>query len=210
MSMCMDPIANGAVPGWKGLDRGVNGVQAGCRCAWTPLPMGQCPVGKGLIGVVNGVQAGCRWAWTPLPMGQCPVGKGLIGVAKGCKPVVIGINPISMGQCPISDPQTPDWLSPERGHAWNACRLPIDASGSRIGCRAQAASISVAGGRRRHDRRRRAGRSSRTAIRRSRPTHSARIARCCGCSTMVERQLPKLHTRVRFPSPAPANAQPRL
>src|SRR5690606_29157125 len=25
-----------------------------------------------------------------------------------------------------------------------------------------------------------------------------------GCSSMVERQLPKLHTRVRFPSPAPA------
>jgi hypothetical protein len=25
----------------------------------------------------------------------------------------------------------------------------------------------------------------------------------CGCSSMVERQLPKLHTRVRFPSPAP-------
>ena len=24
-----------------------------------------------------------------------------------------------------------------------------------------------------------------------------------GCSSMVERQLPKLHTRVRFPSPAP-------
>ena len=24
----------------------------------------------------------------------------------------------------------------------------------------------------------------------------------CGCSSMVERQLPKLHTRVRFPSPA--------
>lgn len=28
-------------------------------------------------------------------------------------------------------------------------------------------------------------------------------AACCGCSSMVERQLPKLHTRVRFPSPAP-------
>ena len=27
-----------------------------------------------------------------------------------------------------------------------------------------------------------------------------------GCSSMVERQLPKLHTRVRFPSPAPFNA----
>ena len=26
----------------------------------------------------------------------------------------------------------------------------------------------------------------------------------CGRSSMVERQLPKLHTRVRFPSPAPA------
>src|SRR3989344_6935407 len=26
----------------------------------------------------------------------------------------------------------------------------------------------------------------------------------CGCSSMAERQLPKLHTRVRFPSPAPA------
>ena len=26
---------------------------------------------------------------------------------------------------------------------------------------------------------------------------------------MVERQLPKLHTRVRFPSPAPVRAQPR-
>ena len=25
----------------------------------------------------------------------------------------------------------------------------------------------------------------------------------CGCSSMVERQLPKLHTGVRFPSPAP-------
>jgi hypothetical protein len=25
----------------------------------------------------------------------------------------------------------------------------------------------------------------------------------CGCSSMVERQLPKLHTWVRFPSPAP-------
>ena len=27
---------------------------------------------------------------------------------------------------------------------------------------------------------------------------------CCGCSSMVERQLPKLDTRVRFPSPAPS------
>ena len=27
-----------------------------------------------------------------------------------------------------------------------------------------------------------------------------------GCSSMVERQLPKLRTRVRFPSPAPNNA----
>ena len=25
----------------------------------------------------------------------------------------------------------------------------------------------------------------------------------CGCSSMVERKLPKLKTRVRFPSPAP-------
>ena len=31
-------------------------------------------------------------------------------------------------------------------------------------------------------------------------------ARLCGCSSMVERQLPKLHTRVRFPSPAPVTA----
>ena len=31
-------------------------------------------------------------------------------------------------------------------------------------------------------------------------------ARRRGCSSMVERQLPKLHTRVRFPSPAPAAA----
>ena len=30
----------------------------------------------------------------------------------------------------------------------------------------------------------------------------------CGCSSMVERQLPKLHTRVRFPSPAPLSARP--
>ena len=28
----------------------------------------------------------------------------------------------------------------------------------------------------------------------------------CGCSSMVERQLPKLHTRVRFPSPAPTDS----
>ena len=38
----------------------------------------------------------------------------------------------------------------------------------------------------------------------------ARVLRYCrwsrGCSSMVERQLPKLHTRVRFPSPAPAFA----
>ena len=27
--------------------------------------------------------------------------------------------------------------------------------------------------------------------------------RVCGCSSMVEQQLPKLNTRVRFPSPAP-------
>src|SRR5687767_10413292 len=33
---------------------------------------------------------------------------------------------------------------------------------------------------------------------------AARIHDCCGCSSMAERQLPKLHTRVRFPSPAPA------
>ena len=31
----------------------------------------------------------------------------------------------------------------------------------------------------------------------------SRMHRHCGCSSMVERQLPKLHTRVRFPSPAP-------
>src|SRR5262245_43287081 len=31
----------------------------------------------------------------------------------------------------------------------------------------------------------------------------ARIARHRGCSSMAERQLPKLDTRVRFPSPAP-------
>ena len=31
------------------------------------------------------------------------------------------------------------------------------------------------------------------------------MVRACGRSSMVERQLPKLHTRVRFPSPAPAN-----
>src|SRR6266567_6518438 len=30
-----------------------------------------------------------------------------------------------------------------------------------------------------------------------------------GRSSMVERQLPKLHTRVRFPSPAPNTAIPR-
>jgi hypothetical protein len=29
-----------------------------------------------------------------------------------------------------------------------------------------------------------------------------------GCSSMVERQLPKLHTRVRFPSPAPLVHEP--
>ena len=29
----------------------------------------------------------------------------------------------------------------------------------------------------------------------------------CGCSSMVERQLPKLHTRVRFPSPAPIQSK---
>src|SRR5437660_1422906 len=32
------------------------------------------------------------------------------------------------------------------------------------------------------------------------------ILRSCGCSSMAERQLPKLHTRVRFPSPAPGFA----
>ena len=35
-----------------------------------------------------------------------------------------------------------------------------------------------------------------------------RIRACCGCSSMAERQLPKLHTRVRFPSPAPALHMP--
>ncbi len=34
----------------------------------------------------------------------------------------------------------------------------------------------------------------------------ARIRRVRGCSSMAERQLPKLHTRVRFPSPAPEAA----
>ncbi len=29
------------------------------------------------------------------------------------------------------------------------------------------------------------------------------VARSCGCSSMVEHELPKLDTRVRFPSPAP-------
>ena len=29
------------------------------------------------------------------------------------------------------------------------------------------------------------------------------LARDCGCSSMVEHELPKLVTRVRFPSPAP-------
>src|SRR6185369_16560067 len=32
----------------------------------------------------------------------------------------------------------------------------------------------------------------------------------CGCSSMVERQLPKLHTRVRFPSPAPVLPEARV
>ena len=32
--------------------------------------------------------------------------------------------------------------------------------------------------------------------------------KACGCSSMAERQLPKLHTRVRFPSPAPE--QPKV
>src|ERR1700738_4071826 len=31
-----------------------------------------------------------------------------------------------------------------------------------------------------------------------------------GRSSMVERQLPKLHTRVRFPSPAPVSRSPSL
>src|SRR6185436_18818154 len=31
-----------------------------------------------------------------------------------------------------------------------------------------------------------------------------KIQRISGCSSMAERQLPKLHTRVRFPSPAPS------
>ena len=35
------------------------------------------------------------------------------------------------------------------------------------------------------------------------PADAAYNPACCGCSSMVERQLPKLHTRVRFPSPAP-------
>ena len=35
-----------------------------------------------------------------------------------------------------------------------------------------------------------------------------RIRACCGCSSMAERQLPKLHTRVRFPSPAPQAPHP--
>src|SRR5690606_18210770 len=34
-------------------------------------------------------------------------------------------------------------------------------------------------------------------------SNRSRIAADSGCSSMVERQLPKLHTRVRFPSPAP-------
>ncbi len=34
--------------------------------------------------------------------------------------------------------------------------------------------------------------------------------RLCGCSSMVERQLPKLHTRVRFSSPAPDIKKPPL
>ena len=32
---------------------------------------------------------------------------------------------------------------------------------------------------------------------------AAAIQARCGCSSMVERELPKLQTRVRFPSPAP-------
>ncbi len=34
-------------------------------------------------------------------------------------------------------------------------------------------------------------------------THTNQRVAKCGCSSMAERQLPKLHTRVRFPSPAP-------
>ena len=46
-----------------------------------------------------------------------------------------------------------------------------------------------------------------------RPREAPERTRCdirifrCGCSSMVERQLPKLHTRVRFPSPAPILSQ---
>jgi hypothetical protein len=35
---------------------------------------------------------------------------------------------------------------------------------------------------------------------------SANQDNACGRSSMAERQLPKLHTRVRFPSPAPATS----
>ncbi len=38
---------------------------------------------------------------------------------------------------------------------------------------------------------------------RRRSVHIRRRRAPRGCSSMVERQLPKLHTRVRFPSPAP-------
>ena len=38
-----------------------------------------------------------------------------------------------------------------------------------------------------------------------RPREPPRRVAWRGCSSMVERQLPKLHTRVRFPSPAPFN-----
>src|SRR3954470_21962107 len=33
------------------------------------------------------------------------------------------------------------------------------------------------------------------------------LRRCCGCSSEAEHQLPKLRTRVRFPSPAPSDGQ---
>jgi hypothetical protein len=39
------------------------------------------------------------------------------------------------------------------------------------------------------------------------PVCGLECAAHCGCSSMVERQLPKLHTRVRFPSPAPRPAR---
>ena len=36
------------------------------------------------------------------------------------------------------------------------------------------------------------------------------VAHRCGCSSMVERELPKLYTRVRFPSPAPKASSSNL